>query len=140
MADAGRQGWENCAVSTDQPTPRPEDDDATRDGEFVVHGDVSDDGPIEVDREDAVLRRAPKYPRFMIAGAIAGVLVALILTVAFPANAQFSPAQVFGFLLLFFAVIGAAAGAVVAILVDRSMLKRAQKAVVERRSTRPSAD
>ena len=78
------------------------------------------------------IRRSPRYLRFMGVGAAVGVLVALILTIAFPDAGQFSPTQVFGFLLLFLVVIGGALGAVVALLLDRGSSRRAQPALIER--------
>jgi hypothetical protein len=78
------------------------------------------------------IRRSPRYLRFMGVGAVLGVIAALILTIAFPAVAQFSPTQVFGFLGLFLVVIGGALGAVVALLLDRAGSRRAKPALLER--------
>jgi hypothetical protein len=78
------------------------------------------------------IRRSPRYLRFMGAGAVVGVLAALILTIAFPDAGQFTPTQVFGFLLLFLVVIGGGLGAVVALLLDRGSSRRAQSARLER--------
>ena len=85
---------------------------------------------------DAVVRRSPRYLRFLLVGAVAGIIVALILTVAFPENDQFSVGQVFGFLLLLFGVIGMTIGAVVALVLDRMLAKRAQSATAEHTITR----
>ena len=75
-------------------------------------------------------------------GAVVGAIVALILTFAFngqPASPelglQFDKGQVFGFLLLLCGVIGAALGAVVALLIDRATARRAKSVVAEHSST-----
>ena len=84
------------------------------------------------DMSEVRIRRSPRYLRFMGVGAAVGVIAALILTIAFPAAAEFSSGQVFGFLGLFLVVIGGALGAVVALLLDRASTRRAKPAVVER--------
>jgi hypothetical protein len=84
------------------------------------------------DISEVRIRRSPRYLRFMGAGAVLGVIAALILTIAFPDAAEFSPSQVFGFLGLFLVAIGGALGAVVALLLDRSGSRRAKPALVER--------
>src|SRR4029453_8710511 len=89
---------------------------------------------VETDVTDDVVtvRRAPRYGRFITLGALVGAVVPLILTFAFsgqpvdPALALgFDKGQVFGFLLLLCATIGAAIGAVVALLIDRSSARPA---------------
>ena len=85
---------------------------------------------------DAVsVRRAPRYPAFIIAGIVLGALVALVLTFAYPENGQFDRGQVFGFLLLWCAAFGAALGGVVALIIDRRLSKRSGSAVAEHEST-----
>jgi len=78
------------------------------------------------------IRRTPRYLRFMGVGAAVGVIAALMLTIAFPAVAEFSATQVFGFLGLFLVVIGGALGAVVALLLDRAGSRNAKPALLER--------
>jgi ATP/ADP translocase len=82
--------------------------------------------------DTVTIHRAPRYFRFMIAGAAVGVIVALILTFAFPEPAGFDFSQVFGFLALFFIVIGFAVGAVVALLIDRISRRMARTISMER--------
>lgn len=89
----------------------------------------------EVTSDSVTVRRAPRYPAFILAGVAAGILVALVLTFAFPENAEFDRGQVFGFLLLWAGAIGAAVGGVVALLVDRALEKRRREAVAEHEAT-----
>jgi len=84
------------------------------------------------------VRRAPKYGVFLVLGAAVGVLVAMILTVAFhgtdepsAAGVQYTQMQVFGFLALVCAVVGLTIGGVIALLFDRAMVRRARDVSVE---------
>ena len=95
--------------------------------------------PLETEVTDDVVtvRRAPRYGRFILLGVLVGAVVALILTFAFsgqPADPalqpEFDKGQIFGFLLLLCGTIGAALGAVVALIVDRSSAKRARSVEV----------
>ncbi|RJT89108.1 hypothetical protein D6T64_08175 [Cryobacterium melibiosiphilum] len=78
------------------------------------------------------LHRAPRYTNFMILGAILGVLSALVLTVIFPENAEFSRAQVFGFLLLAGVAGGVALGSVIALILDKVVGRRTTTVVADR--------
>jgi hypothetical protein len=95
----------------------------------------------EVTSDTVTVRRAPRYGRFILLGVIVGAIVALILTFAFSgqpdpeAARPFDRGQVFGFLLLLCGTIGAALGAVVALLLDRSSARRARAVSVEHEST-----
>ncbi|MCU1475682.1 MAG: hypothetical protein JWQ64_375 [Subtercola sp.] len=82
--------------------------------------------------DSVTIHRAPRYFRFMIAGAVAGLIVALILTFAFPEPEGFDFSQVFGFLALFFIVFGFAVGAIVALLIDRGSRRAARTISMER--------
>ena len=152
---------DNGGVSDPQSTPQPHDpENSTAAGDDVervdpvegVAGDESGrrverieiDEPVETDVSDDVVtvRRAPRYGRFITLGALVGALVALVLTFAFsgqPADPElelgFDRGQVFGFLLLLCATIGAALGAVVALLIDRGSAKRAKSVLVVHEST-----
>jgi high-affinity Fe2+/Pb2+ permease len=77
------------------------------------------------------VRRAPRYYRFMLVGLVLGVVVALILTFAFPESEQFTQLQVFGFLAIFLAAVFVALGALVAILLDRGSSRRARTVAAE---------
>ena len=77
-----------------------------------------------VTSETVTVRRSPRYLRFFILGLIVGVIAALLLTVAFPIDAQYTVLQVFGFMLLITLSLGGALGLVVAIILDRTVGKR----------------
>lgn len=89
--------------------------------------------------ETARVRRSPRYAIFCVAGAALGILAALILTFAFDGTAQQSPStqvtystlQVFGFLCLVCIPIGLAVGAVVALLLDRSLARRTREVRID---------
>ncbi|PPF89198.1 hypothetical protein C5B96_01695 [Subtercola sp. Z020] len=91
---------------------------------------LDDERPAGVDT--VTIHRSPRYFRFMTVGAIAGLLVALILTFAFPEPPGFNLAQIFGFLGILFVVVGIVAGAVVALVVDRASRRRAKTIEIER--------
>jgi hypothetical protein len=107
------------------------------------------DDPIETDVTDDVVtvRRAPRYGRFITLGALLGAVVALVLTFAFsgqPVEGTLSPGfdkgQVFGFLLLVCAAIGATLGAVVALVIDRTSARRAKSVAALHESTHRADD
>ena len=93
-------------------------------------------------RERVVVHRAPKIWGFLGLGAIVGIIATLVLTLAFrPADGaatvtedgtEFGLTQVFGFLLVFLIPLGAALGALVAIVLDRILSLRAVEVDVER--------
>jgi uncharacterized membrane protein len=78
------------------------------------------------------VQRSPRYFRFMLAGAILFAVVALILTFAFPANPTYDRGAVFGFLLAVGVAVGVTIGAIVALMVDRSSIRRARTVVADR--------
>ena len=86
------------------------------------------------------VRRAPRLTSFLVVGLAFGVLLAIIATFAFPPNDEFATTQVFGFLLLFGAVLGTALGAIVALLVGRVLDRRTREVSAERESTRPTLE
>ena len=85
-----------------------------------------------VAEETLVVRRSPRYTSFMIVGAAVGALLALLLTVIFPRNADFDPAQVFGFLLLGGIAIGVAVSCLIAMVLDRIVGRSSTTVVVDR--------
>jgi hypothetical protein len=82
-------------------------------------------GGVTVEHE-VVVRRSPRYFRFMLLGALVGVVVTLVLTFSFPEQPQYSRMQVFGFVGVIAAAIGIALGALVAMLVDRLSTRRSK--------------
>ena len=102
------------------------------------------DEPIETEVTDDVVtvRRAPRYGRFITLGALLGAVVALILTFAFSgqpvdgaASPGFDKGQVFGFLLLGCAAVGAMLGALVALVIDRASARKAKSVTALHEST-----
>lgn len=87
--------------------------------------------PSEVSTEHTVLvRRSPRYFRFIAVGVVVGLIVTVILTFSFPEQADFNNAQVFGFVGLIAVVTGAALGSIVAIVVDRIVGRKPREAVM----------
>jgi hypothetical protein len=84
------------------------------------------------ERHTARVRRSPRILNFVIAGLILGVILALILTSAFPTDGEFTTPQVFGFLLLFIGTACGILGAVVALIVDLALSRRAKEIEVDR--------
>ncbi|WP_234660037.1 hypothetical protein [Agromyces marinus] len=89
----------------------------------------------EVTNDVVSVRRSPRYGSFLLLGTALGVLVALVLTFAFPQNEEFDRSQVFGFLLLWCAAGGLLLGGVVALVLDRVLARRRGTAVAEHEST-----
>lgn len=67
----------------------------------------------------ATLRRAPRYRAFVVAGAVLGLIVALVLVLVGVGRTEAGTGVVLGFVGAVLALTGAALGAVVAVLVDR---------------------
>jgi hypothetical protein len=82
--------------------------------------------PPEKRPEQVRVRRSAKILNFLLTGAFLGAVAALILTFAFPGNDEYPASQVFGFLLLLGVALGAALGGLVAVLLDRSLQRRAR--------------
>lgn len=89
----------------------------------------------EVTGETVNVRRAPRYGRFILLGVALGVVLALILTFAFPENPEFDRGQVFGFLLLGLGALGVAFGAAVALIFDRVLSNKSGLAIAEHEQT-----
>ena len=72
---------------------------------------LDDPAADEVTEQEAILRRVPRIEVFLVLGALAGLILAMILTFAFPGQPgpngeQYTTGQVFGFLALFLVPIG----------------------------------
>jgi uncharacterized membrane protein len=122
---------DNGGVTDPVNTPEPDEHRARQDADASVPLET------EVERDTVTVRRAPRYSRFLALGALVGAVVALILTVSFPANDEFDKGQVFGFLLLACAAIGLALGALVALLIDRATARRAKSVAAEHETIHP---
>ena len=99
------------------------------------------DGPAvdapEVDdraHDEVSVRRAPKISVFLIVGAMAGVVVSLIVTSLFPFDEGEGIASTYGYFALWGLTFGGAIGATVAIVADRSSIRRAKRVRAERES------
>ena len=90
--------------------------------------------------ETAQLRRAPRYGVFLGAGAVVGVIVALILTAVFDGTQDksvytgvvYSWEQVFGFLMLICVPVGLALAGLVALLFERVIGRRTRDVRIDR--------
>ncbi|WP_378148008.1 hypothetical protein ACFJGV_07475 [Cnuibacter sp. UC19_7] len=82
-------------------------------------------------RQAVQVRRAPRYYRFIILGLLLGGLVTLGVTWMFPEQPDFPRWQVAGLLALFVVPVGAAVGALVALLIDAASRRRARVVEVE---------
>lgn len=94
----------------------------------------------KAETDEVTIRRAPKFPAFMILGGALGAVATLIATSLFPVD----PAVGFGPLFAYFAIYGVTAGvvvgAVVAIVLDRVSARRAKPVAVEREVVPPAED
>jgi hypothetical protein len=82
-------------------------------------------------RGEVRVRRAPRYSRFLIVGAFAGVLAALVLTSTFPISEDFGFGPTFVVLTLFLVPAGMVLGTVVALVLDRSLSRRGRTLGIE---------
>jgi hypothetical protein len=97
------------------------------------------DGPM--DETEVSIRRAPRYARFLLAGAALGVIAALIATSVFPVDKNVGFGAMFGYLLLYGVPIGLAVGAATAVLLDRRATRRAGTVIAGKMSVRaPSGE
>jgi len=83
------------------------------------------------------IRRAPKYPAFMIVGGGIGAIVTFILTALFPVDPKVGFGALFGYFALYGVTAGVLVGAVLALLFDRALLRRARPATVVTELTDP---
>jgi len=84
-----------------------------------------------VTETQARIRRAPKYPAFMIVGGGIGAIVTFILTMLFPSDPNVGFAALFGYFALYGVTAGVVLGALLALFVDRFLLRRAKDATIE---------
>jgi hypothetical protein len=91
-------------------------------------------------RTEVSIRRAPKLSTFLAVGVLVGFLAALILTSLFPADPKVGYAATLGFFSLFGVAIGAALGAVVALVLDRRASRRARTVVAGKLDVHAASD
>ena len=102
---------------------------------------MTDEDPRESVSEDRVtVRRAPKYGRFLILGAGAGVIAAYVGTALFPVDPDVGFAGTFGFFLVIAAPAGVALGALIAIGFDAIASRRAKQYSAERTTVDGTTD
>ncbi|GAB3604716.1 hypothetical protein GCM10027413_01250 [Conyzicola nivalis] len=83
------------------------------------------------------IRRAPKYPAFMIVGGGIGAIITFILTASFPVDPQVGFGALFGYFALYGVTGGVLVGALLALLFDRVLLRRSRPATVVTEFTDP---
>lgn len=82
--------------------------------------------PIEPERRDVTVRRAPKYAPFIAVWAVLGVVLAAVSAYTGPENAEFTRGTVFAFLAVLFGLAGILVGSLLFLLIDRASVKRAK--------------
>ena len=79
---------------------------------------------------DVVVRRSPRYVRFIVVGAVVAILATLVLTFVFPEQPNYSRAQVFGFVGIILVTVFVGLAAAIAVIVDRVSSRRARTIVM----------
>ena len=83
--------------------------------------------------DEVRVRRAPKYPVFIFAGVILGVVVTFVAVALAPGNGDGTPfLQAFGYFVLYGIALGALLGAIVAVILDGIANRRARSIATER--------
>jgi hypothetical protein len=77
------------------------------------------------------LRRAPRLPVFLLAGAILGAIVTLIITSLSDADPKVGFAASYGYFCLYGVPAGVVVGAVIGLLLDRRSIRRARTVTAE---------
>ncbi|HAM27766.1 MAG TPA: hypothetical protein DCP11_14010, partial [Microbacteriaceae bacterium] len=83
------------------------------------------------------IRRAPRYPIFLIVGAGLGAIVTLVLTALFPADPSVGFGPLFGYFAIYGIPAGVVLGALVALVLDRVSTRRAKSIVMEHTTVDP---
>jgi len=131
----------------DQPQPEPVVEPAAADVEAAAAADVeaaaADVEPraeTVVERDEVTVRRAPKFPVFLIMGAALGVVVSLVVTSLFPFDSGEGVAQTYGYIALWGLTLGGAVGCLAAIVAERVTSRGARQVQVERERLELPAD
>ena len=77
------------------------------------------------------VRRAPKYPAFIIVGGAVGVIVSMIITSLFEFDESTGPAATLGYFALYGLVGGILLGSLLALILDRVTMRRARNVEAE---------
>ena len=94
----------------------------------------AEDNPAAPGPSEVSIRRAPKIATFLILGGGLGAIVTFILTAIYPVDPSVGFGALFGYFALYGVTAGVLAGAVVAIVLDRTSTRRARtvSAIVEK--------
>ena len=90
-----------------------------------------------VSEVEVSIRRAPRYPTFLILGAGLGAVVTFILTASFRADPAVGFGALFGYFAIYGVPTGALLGAVVALILDRVSSRRARTITVAHTTVDP---
>lgn len=85
----------------------------------------------EPETEKVTVRRAPKFPAFMIVGGGIGAIVTFIVTNLFPVDPAVGLLPLFGYFALYGVTAGVVLGALLALILDRVSTRRAKQVEVE---------
>ena len=86
------------------------------------------------------VRRSPRITNFLVLGALVGLVVTAIATFSFPENEHYSRFQVFTFTGIILVAAGAAAGGIVAIVLERISRSRARTVRIQRSELHQAAE
>jgi len=86
------------------------------------------------------IRRVPKFSVFLVVGGVLGVVVAFILTASFPIDKSIGFGPIFGYFALFGVIGGILVGAVVALVLERVLSRRARDVDVSVARLEPAPD
>lgn len=109
--------------------------DATHDR--TPQGDAAGDPAGTTEQFDVTVRRSPKYSAFAAVGALVGAVVGWLIASAMPPAVDenglaVDTTPVIGLMIVAGFVLGGALGALVAVIIDRSLSKRVTATVAER--------
>jgi hypothetical protein len=89
---------------------------------------------------EAQIRRAPKFPAFMIVGGGLGAIVTFIATALNPVDPAVGFAALFGYFALYGVTAGVVIGGVIALILDRVGTRRARPATIVTEAADPDVD
>lgn len=107
------------ALPDDSNAPEPNTSDP-------VKATVPEAAPQTGEVHDVLVRRSPRYVRFIAVGAALAIVITLVLTFAFPEQPNYSRPQVFGFVGIILVTVFVGISATIAIVIDRASGRRAR--------------